>query len=111
MSSSGARKGIIPSSEARERDEARAHAIQGRAARDTFACHPSSLKRPDVKGLVTQFHIPLGCRALLPDSTNHACYPPRGYVAVSVQHFEQGLRFPIQPYWIAFLNKLKLALF
>ena len=78
MSSGGARKGIIPSSEARERDEARAHARQGREVRDKFAHHPSSLKRPEVEGFVTQFHIPLGCRALLPDSKNHACYPPRG---------------------------------
>ena len=111
MSSSGVRKGHVPSSEACEHDAARKHAIQGRAARDTFARHPSSLKRPDVEGLVAQFHIPFGCRALLPGSQNHACYPPRGFIIVSVQHFEQGLRFPIQPYLIAFFNKVKLAPF
>ena len=111
MSLSGTRKGMIPSNEAREHDKARTHAIQGREARGALARHPTSLKRPEVEGLVKQFHIPFGCRILLPDSNNHACYPPRGFIAVSTQHLEQGLRFPVPPFLVEFLNKVKLAPF
>ena len=41
----------------------------------------------------------------------HAVYPPQGYIAISTQHLEHGLRFPIPPYLIEFLNTVKLVPF
>jgi len=43
--------------------------------------------------------------------SDHAAFLPAGFVAVSPQHLEFGLRFPLHPYLVAILNDLKLAPF
>ena len=42
---------------------------------------------------------------------SHATYPPTGFIAISPQHLESGFRFPVAPYILSLLNKLKLTPF
>ena len=76
-----------------------------------FTHHPSRITYQDLVGLGVQYRFPRGCRLMEPAPMDHAATPPRGFVAISVQHLEAGLRFPVPPYLIELLNVLKLAPF
>ena len=91
-------------SEARDLDP-----VEARRGRQMFKFYPSRLTCEDLSGLGIQYHFPRGCRLMEPAPTDHAATPPKGFVAISIQHLEAGLRFLVPSYLIELLNDLRLA--
>ena len=97
-----ARKAVISPNE---------QAAQERQDREVFKQFISKIKLNEVADLARKLHIPPSCQAMLPTTSCHAAYPPKDFIAISLQHLESGFRFPVAPFLIDLLNDLKLAPF
>ncbi|KAL5746725.1 hypothetical protein ACOSP7_023697 [Xanthoceras sorbifolium] len=76
---------------------------------ENFLFPSSMIKREELIGLVSTFHLPTGHKVLIPKATNGLVHPPSGYVAISLHHIHAGLRFPLPEFIIRVLNLLELA--
>ena len=63
----------------------------------------------DLSLCVRKCRLPSSCYVMVPSPKDHTTFPPKGYVAISPQHLEYGLRFPILPYLVDLLYDLKLS--
>ena len=78
---------------------------------EVFQRFQSTVTANELVEIASEYRLPMGCKVMVPSAKCHAAYPPKGFTAVSPQHMELGLRFPIPDYLISLLNDLQLAPF
>ncbi|KAL5762535.1 hypothetical protein ACOSP7_018799 [Xanthoceras sorbifolium] len=76
---------------------------------EVFSSACSVVTKADLKLFVRVFTIPKGYKLLTLSMQDKAVYPPPGYVLISHQHLQVGLRLPFPRFLIDILNLLTLA--